>query len=218
MIDQDEMIREEVLRAASRLGEPSISCTVEDGEVILEGPVDSDEHAYELESAARAISGVRAVRNDLMVNGFSATVENFAEGVDLTPDFNAEVGSDDPLESASEAEPYFPPTDPVITTSGGTADDVEILNGFAGSSDEEGEGEVRLTRPQGDEEIRDQVVGALRMDATTTDLNLEVEVQDAIVTLRGTVPTIDDVENAESVAAGVYGVQEVQEELEVEGL
>lgn len=52
----------------------------------------------------------------------------------------------------------------------------------------------------------------LREDAATTDLRVDVLVWDGVVRLRGTVPTLEDADNAEAVAARVPGVRE---ELEV---
>jgi osmotically-inducible protein OsmY len=47
---------------------------------------------------------------------------------------------------------------------------------------------------------------------------VDVEVFEGSVTLRGSVPSVIDVENAEEVAARVPGVVEVDEELDVEDL
>ncbi len=217
MAGEDERIRQAVLRAASQLGEPSVGCSVEDGHVVLDGVVASDEQAYQLEGAVRGISGVRSVTNDLMIEGFAASVGNVAEGVDLTPDFTAEVGTGDYLEAVSEAEPYTPPTDPVVKPDRST-DGVEMLNGFAETADDEAAVAQLPGLPRGDDEIREAVLAALHADAATTDLSVEVEAQDGVVFLRGVVSSLDDVDLAESVAAEVPGVQEVREELQIEGM
>jgi osmotically-inducible protein OsmY len=70
----------------------------------------------------------------------------------------------------------------------------------------------------GDEGIADAVRRELREDASTTDLELEVEVVEGVVHLRGKVPLLEDAENAEAVAATVPGVIEVIEETDVVGL
>lgn len=216
MSSQDERIRRAIVRAALRLGESGASCTSEDGHVVLEGVVSSDESAYQLEAAARSVEGVRSVANDLLVEGFAATIDNVAEGVDLTPDFTADVGTGDAMEAVSEAEPFFPATDPVVKADRST-DGIEILGGFAETS--EGAATAHLPgRPRGDDELREAVASALHADAATTDLNVEVVVEDGVVTLRGVVPTLEDTDLAESVAAGVPGVEEVREELQVEGM
>ena len=217
MISQDEKIRAQVQELVSRLDEPAISCRVEDGSIVLEGVVSTDERSSQVENAVRQVPGVRSVRNTLMVEGYEAAVENEVEGIDLTPDFTADVGTDDSLEAASEAEPYTPPTDPVIGTSGNQADDVEILNGFAESADQSGMHDPRSI-PRGDEELVDAVRGALRLDAATTDLDILVTANDGVVTLRGLVQSLDEADMAESVAASVTGVDEVVDELQVEGM
>jgi osmotically-inducible protein OsmY len=112
---------------------------------------------------------------------------------------------------------YFPPTDPVVTTD--ERGEVEVLGGFSATSGDD----VSVERSAsdggyGDEAIADAVRRELREDAATTDLRVEVEVQEGVVYLRGTVPTVDDVENAEEVAGRVPGVQEVVEDLSVPGV
>ena len=217
MVDENERIRREIQSAASQFNEPSITCSVEDGDVILEGVVSSDEHSYQLESLARGIAGVRSVTNDLLVDGFAASVGNVVEGVDLTPDFTADVGTSDYVESVSEAEPYTPPTDPVVKADRST-DGVEIVNGFAETADDDAAFARLPGRPRGDDELRDAVLAALHADAGTTDLQVDVEAHEGTVVLRGVVPSLDDADLAETVAAEVAGVEEVQEELQIEGL
>ncbi len=217
MISQDERIRQNVLQVASALDEVSVGCSVEDGHVILEGIVSSDEHAYQLESAVRGLAGVRSVTNDLMIEGFVATVGNVAEGVDLTPDFTAEVGTGDYLEAVSEAEPYTPPTDPVVKSDRST-DGIEMVNGFAETADEGAAVDRLPGLPRGDDELAEAILQALHSDAATTDLTIEVDVQEGVVYLRGVVSSLEDVDAAESVAAQVPGVEEVQEELQIVGM
>jgi len=108
---------------------------------------------------------------------------------------------------------YFPPTDPVLRP---TAGQPEILGGFAPTADaptpdRSADGRV------GDEALADAVRDALALDASTADLQLNVEVRDAVVHLRGAVVSIDDGENAEAVAAAVPGVVEAVDETEVSG-
>jgi osmotically-inducible protein OsmY len=217
MIGQDERIKEEVQRAAFGMGMVGIDCTVEDGRVLLEGVVPSDEVAYQLEAAVRSVAGVRGVSNKLTVEGFEATVESVAEGIDLSEDFTSEVGTSDYMEAASEAEPYTPPTDPVVKSDRST-DGVEIVNGFAESATEDAATAGLPGLPRGDDELLQAVMAALHSDAATTDLALQIEVLDGVVFLRGVVPSLDDVDAAESIAAEVPGVEEVREELAIEGM
>ena len=218
MDSNDEKIREQLLQAFAAFGEVSVDCTVREGTVILEGVVSSDERSYQLEAAARAVQGVKSVDNKLAVEGFEAVVDNVIEGVDLFPDFTADVSADDTMEAVSEAEPYFPPTDPVVKPDRST-DGIEMLGGFAQTADDIDASTANLPgKPRGDDELREAVLAALHADAATTDLTLDVAVQDGTVILRGTVPSLDDADLAESVAARVPGVEDVQDELDIQGL
>lgn len=151
-----------------------------------------------------------------------------ATEAELEPDFtdqplllnNESAGPDSegPEDAVAEGgETYFPPTDPVVTTDrhgravvlGGTASDSMAETEVAASASD---------NQPGDEAIAEAVQRELREDAATTDLVIEVSVENGVVRLRGTVPHLEDVDNAESVAARVPGVREVAEELEVQNL
>jgi osmotically-inducible protein OsmY len=143
------------------------------------------------------------------------------------PDFNEpipEVGGDmttNSMIAAEEGIPYMPPTDPVVRPSN-YVQELEIVTGFGATSAEEFPDTLATSAlgdaPPGDEDIRQQVVEALRSDAATTDLLIDVVVRNGVVRLRGRVPTLDDAESAEEVAGRVPTVVEVIEELEVAAL
>lgn len=114
-------------------------------------------------------------------------------------------------EAAEGDEVFVPPTDPVGT-------DREVIGGLATTSMDDISVERSSDGRLGDEAIRDAILRELREDAATTDLVVDVEVFEGSVTLRGSVPSVIDVENAEEVAARVPGVVEVDEELDVEDL
>jgi osmotically-inducible protein OsmY len=67
----------------------------------------------------------------------------------------------------------------------------------------------------GDEALADAVRRQLREDALTTDLPIDVGVEEGIVHLYGTVEELEDAENAEEIASRVPGVIEVIDELEI---
>jgi osmotically-inducible protein OsmY len=150
------------------------------------------------------------------------------EGADIAPDF-----TDQPIETTGIedfAEPLrldtetvgildetenvvVPPTDPVISTASGNA---EVLGGFAATSmDEQDVAPSAEDSYLGDEAIADAVRRELAEDATTTTLQLEVEVRQGTVFLRGAVDGLEDADNAEAVAGRVPGVREVREQLRV---
>jgi osmotically-inducible protein OsmY len=115
-------------------------------------------------------------------------------------------------EDVTEDATYVPPTDPVGT-------DTEVIGGLELSSMDSVEVErSALDGAIGDEAIRDAVLRELREDAATTDLEIEVEVFEGDVTLRGTVAFLEDTDSALEVAARVPGVVSVTDELVVAGL
>ena len=120
---------------------------------------------------------------------------------------------DDPNRAVEEAEPYFPPTDPVVTQ----GEDTRVLGGFEATS-LSGDAE---TPPRGsdgmvaDEALATRIRRELRDDSATTHLALQVEVTDAVATLRGTVDDLSDTDNALEVAGRVPGVEDVIDEMEI---
>jgi osmotically-inducible protein OsmY len=107
-------------------------------------------------------------------------------------------------EEISEGEEvYVPPTDPVRSA------DNEVLGGFATTSMDE------IPEVRGDEDMRDAILTELRKDATTTDLEIQVQVRRGIVRLRGRVNDLQDAENAAAVAERIPGVIEVLDELDL---
>ena len=107
-------------------------------------------------------------------------------------------------------EVYVPPTDP---PSDG-AD--EVIGGFhITSMDPDRVDRTQVVGGPADEAIKDAVIRELREDAATTGLDIEVEVFEGVVTLRGTVEDIIDAESAEEVAGRLSEVRGVREELKV---
>ena len=133
----------------------------------------------------------------------------------LTDPMAAMGGQDDTNDPVADGnEVYVPPTDPVISTR--PDGDAAVLGGFSTSAEEEivprrsaSDGQI------GDEAIVDAVQSALRHDAATADLEIDVTVEQGVVRLRGTVPGPEDAENAEAVASRVRGVVEIVDELGV---
>lgn len=135
---------------------------------------------------------------------------------DLEPDFTDEQGTSDPQEAAAEGIPYFPPTDPVVEPSD-DEEELEVVGGFQGTSmDDETGGGGGDRRP--DDDIAQDIARELNEDAATTDLMVDVDVRSGVAVLTGTVPSLEDAENAEAVAARVPGVVEVRERLHIPGL
>lgn len=133
------------------------------------------------------------------------------------PDFQEDPGTTDVMEAVEEGLPYFPPTDPVVAPDPDDEEGLEIVGGFASDALEGPLEEELLPAPvrRGDDELAAAVHRALRADSYTTDLNIEVEVEDGVVYLRGMVTSLEDIEQAEEVAGRVPGIEDVVEELEI---
>ena len=107
-------------------------------------------------------------------------------------------------------EVYVPPTDPP------RAPDGEFLGGFQTTADQDQPVPgSELGGGPADGALEEAVVTELHEDAATAGLNVEVTSVNGIVYLRGIVDDLDDVDNAEAVAARVPGVLEVRDELQV---
>jgi hypothetical protein len=120
---------------------------------------------------------------------------------------------DDPNRAVEEAEPYFPPTDPVVTPGA----DTEVLGGFEATS-MSGDGEAPPRASDGrvaDEALATRIRRELREDSATTHLAIQVDVTDGVATLRGTVDDLTDTDNALEVAGRVPGVEDVIDEMEM---
>lgn len=199
-----------------------LAVSVRDSALVLEGEVESEE----IRQAALDLAGPYAERLELALEDaievmeidleLGSSVRDEVDSTTMAPGSAStliDAGTIDPGLSAEEAIPYFPPTDPVIGEQLNEQDEVEVIGGFQPTSDD---GDSAATWTSDDERISDLVRRELREDATTTDLaNIAVETRNGVVHLRGDVPTLDDAENAEAVAARVPGVNEVREELTV---
>ena len=136
------------------------------------------------------------------------------QDIDDVPDSEIEVEpfnqpvETDPTEAVEEAEPYFPPTDPVVRVD--DKGDTQIAGGF-------GSGEPLERQPRAvtssDEALEDLVHRALRLDASTAHLHLKVGVLQGVVRLQGAIEDESDAESALAVAGDVPGVVDVTDEL-----
>ncbi len=232
-----------ILQIHDTLADAGIHVAVElrDGTIFLSGEVDSDENRQAVLDVASAVAGPLGLQVDDAIDIVPSEPDPAYASIDAAdhgvfgyinpdvdrdqvldpgfedePDFVEDIGTSDPMEAAAEAIPYFPPTDPVVRPSH-DEEDLEVVGGFGATAmDEEMGGASFEYRP--DEEITSHVREELKQDALTTDLVIDVVTRNGVVYLYGAVPTLEDAENAEAVAARVPGVKEVREELVIESL
>lgn len=155
---------------------------------------------------------------DALIKGTATGEVPEREGfIDRQLDFEDDYGTTDVIESVAEGEVYFPPTDPVVRPAR-NLQGLEVLGGFSASSMDEPieEEDHPWYIDLGDDEISTRVLTALREDAATTDLVIDVDTVSGIVYLRGKVPTLQDAELAMEVADRVDGVMDVEDELDIE--
>ena len=117
----------------------------------------------------------------------------------------------DPTEAVEEAEPYFPPTDPVVRVD--EKGETQIAGGFGTGEALERHPTAATRGAPSDEALEDLVHRALRLDAGTAQLHLKVGVVEGIVRLRGPIEDESDAENALAVAGDIPGVVDVIDEL-----
>jgi hypothetical protein len=133
------------------------------------------------------------------------------------PDFVEDVGTTDVMLAVEEGLTYIPPLDPVVASDPDSEEGLEVVGGFATDSLEAplDQDQVPARVRRNDDELAEAVTRALRADSYTTDLAIDVEVEDGVVYLRGQVTSLEDIEQAEEVAGRVPGVEDVEEELEI---
>jgi osmotically-inducible protein OsmY len=162
-------------------------------------------------------------QNDIPLDVLDRETEQ--EGIQMDPGLMAQPletneidamdsGSFDELASVEPDTTYFAPTDPVIGI--GKHQILEVEGGFEATSDDTIEVDRSAINNQiGDEALAEAIQRELREDAATTDLNIQVEVDQGMVYLHGAVSDLEDAENAEEVAGRVPGVIEVVDDLDI---
>jgi osmotically-inducible protein OsmY len=117
----------------------------------------------------------------------------------------------DPTAAVEDAEPYFPPTDPVVRVP--EHGETRVAGGFGAGDLGEAHARSAIEDVASDEGLEDLVHRELRLDASTANLRLKVGVLKGIVRLQGRVDDETDAENALAVAGRVPGIVEVIDEL-----
>lgn len=230
---QDVELRRRVEAALAPFAERPIDVTVDDGVVYLKGTVRSGLEMQEVERMVEQVKGVRKVVNDLLlgevvpmrlnIEGQPMEDPDFQElegaEPEVEPDLKDNIGTTDVMESTSENETFFAPTDPVVLPTTREEEGIEVIGGFAPTADDN----LMTDEPPehlpvayySDDDIADNVRRALQRNSSTASLVLAVGVRDGIAYIRGKVQSLDDVEQVEAVVADVPGVLEVKEELEI---
>jgi hypothetical protein len=114
---------------------------------------------------------------------------------------------------------YTPPTDPPVMPDDDEPEGVAVTTGFAQNM-EDSDPDVEDLPPHVDNndlEIQEDVYQALRYNSETTHLtDLQVEVNNGVVTIRGTVLDEDDIALVYDIVNELEGVVDVEIELDTE--
>ncbi len=204
----DKQIRADIIEHLRSAG-LTLTVTVEDARLRLEGIVTSEEERQAALDLAAWVPGIEETVDDMELRELDidspdvlfqsiSTIEE-PEGV-----------TDDPMIAASEGLAYFPPTDPPVRMSD-DSDDLEVASGFMATAldDDEAEDDEAVAGPVGSEELIERVRRNLREDAGTSQLDLYVSALYGTVVLTGFVSDNLDSELAVAVAAETPGVEEV---------
>jgi hypothetical protein len=131
--------------------------------------------------------------------------------------------TDDPLVAEEEGVPYDPPTERVVEAQGDGDTDVAGADDEPGAELEREDGiqvseQLRGDEPPRDDELRADVIEALRRSEIPAGDRIRVAVNGSQVLLAGEVESIDVVDELIGLAGDVDGVTDVVDELEVAGI
>jgi osmotically-inducible protein OsmY len=204
-----------------------VAVEIRDGSLVLSGEVDSAEMHQAALDLAGAVARGQQLRVEDAIGVLDIDIDLGGGQTMITAESGAyvgdassirDVGTNDAYIAADEGIAYFPPTDPVVDDQADARGNISVIGGFQTTSLQGDEDESTGRSVRGDEQISDDVRRELREDATTTDLDVQVDTRNGTVVLLGEVETLEDAENAEAVAARVPGVRDVRESLTVHAL
>jgi hypothetical protein len=127
----------------------------------------------------------------------------------------------DPNVAAEEGLAWVPPIDPPVVADEEDPEGVRVAAGFGTDAfDEPFDASHRGELLSAEDELEDRIREALRSDSSTSRYadSLVLGNRNGTVVVRGTVDDIDDTDNIAAVIGNVAGVDEVLDELEVEGV
>jgi osmotically-inducible protein OsmY len=215
-VHDDQSIQLDViaeLKWDPRISPQEIGVSVHDGVVVLSGSVDSYMSRIAAQEAAHRVRGVRALVNDLEVRlsePHMRTDEEIAHAVATSLKWNAHI-PDEVIDATID--------DGWVTLKGQVANQyqrdeaehaIRHLIGVKGVSNL-----IRTRTKVKARDIRKQIEEALVRSAQTDARRIHVEVDGSKVTLKGSVRSLPEREDAKRIAWSAPGVQEVDNLLEL---
>ncbi|CAN5559172.1 hypothetical protein BH23CHL2_BH23CHL2_24480 [soil metagenome] len=202
----DEQIRADIVEHLRSAG-LTLTVTVQDSRLHLEGIVTSEEEREAALDLAGWVPGIEDVVDDMELREFDIDSPDVLFQSISTIEEDEGI-TDDPMIAASEGLAYFPPTDPPVRMREGS-DELEIASGFMSTALDDDEIEAETNETVGTEELIERVRRNLQEDARTSQLNLYVSALYGTVVLTGFVHDNLDSESAVIVAAETPGVEDV---------
>lgn len=160
--------------------------------------------------------------SDERLAGFEVEDEDIEEDLATEQIYDTQHGEGhtyNPHQADDQGLTYTPPTDPPIMQVDEDPRGVEVTAGFSPSMEETDPSREELP-PQvdnNDVDVQQDVERALRYNSETMHLtDVHVQVERGVVTLTGTVPTMDDIGLVYEIVYAMDGVVDVHSELETE--
>lgn len=212
----DYQIKEDVLDELAwqpNIDETQIGVIVEKGVVTLTGVVNNYSKKLDAEKAAKRVEGVKAVALDIEVkygNDFKKTDKEIAKAIVEAFEWNSAVPQDDIKIKVENGWVYLTGEVQWNYQKSAAKNAVENLLGVVGVRNL-----ITLKNNIQPSEIKDRIKKAFQRMATLDADGITLETHGNTVTLRGTVHSIKEKEDAEAAAYNAPGVYDVKNRLEV---
>ncbi len=212
----DYQIKEDVLDELAwqpNIDETQIGVIVEKGVVTLSGVVNNYSKKLDAEKAAKRVEGVKAVALDIEVKygtDFKKTDKEIAKAIVEAFEWNSAVPQDDIKIKVENGWVYLTGEVQWNYQKSAAKNAVENLLGVVGVRNL-----ITLKNNIQPSEIKDRIKKAFQRMATLDADGITLETHGNTVTLRGTVHSIKEKEDAEAAAYNAPGVYDVKNRLEV---
>ncbi len=212
----DYQIKEDVLDELAwqpNIDETQIGVIVEKGVVTLSGVVNNYSKKLDAEKAAKRVEGVKAVALDIEVKygtDFKKTDKEIAKAIVEAFEWNSAVPQDDIKIKVENGWVYLTGEVQWNYQKSAAKNAVENLLGVIGVRNL-----ITLKNNIQPSEIKDRIKKAFQRMATLDADGITLETHGNTVTLRGTVHSIKEKEDAEAAAYNAPGVYDVKNRLEV---
>lgn len=213
----DYQIKEDVLDELSwqpNIDETQIGVIVEKGVVTLSGVVDNYSKKLAAEKAAKAVDGVKAVALDIEVkygSEYKKTDKEIAKAVTEALSWNSSVPEKDIMVKVENGWVYLSGEVQWSYQKNAAKTAIENLLGVKGVSNL-----ISLKNNIKPFEVKENIKKAFQRMATVDANNIILETHGHTVTLRGTVHSLKEKDDAETAAYNAPGVYDVKNELKVE--